>query len=310
MKISVIICTYNPRKDYLDRVINSLKAQSLEHTQWEIIIIDNNSNEPIEGFIDRSWHSNITVKVEAEQGLTAARLRGIQIAKGELLVFVDDDNILLPNYLETCSKIEREYPFLGAWGGSTPAEFETAPTNWIKDFVHILGVRTIKTIAWSNSFDERNNIPIGAGLAVRREVAIAYREAVQNDDRRKQLDRNGASLSGCGDTDLALTACDTGLGIGVFPELSLTHLIPKERVKADYLLKLMKGSHESEAILQFIRFGKVPSTTKTISTRKQMLRWWLNRKRPNHLKEIERIRKEATESARITINSLVRDTQN
>ena len=46
-------------------------------------------------------------------GLTYARLRGIKEASGDLLVFVDDDNVLDPDYLETVQRVAEEKPFLG-----------------------------------------------------------------------------------------------------------------------------------------------------------------------------------------------------
>lgn len=301
MTISLVICTFNPRKSYLQRVLEALRSQTLTPDRWELIVIDNNSNEPVEGYTDLSWHPSAKILVEGELGLTAARLRGIQSATGDVIIFVDDDNILNPDYLEICSRIEREFPFLGAWGGSTPAEYETPPSDWVKDYVYFIGVRTVESIAWSNFVEERRYFPIGAGLAVRKNVASAYSHLVQNDSRRKSLDRKGVNVSGCGDTDLALTACDLGLGTGVFPELSLIHLIPKERIEPSYLLKLMKGSLESEALLQYLRFGKVPKAPKVISKRKQLLRWWLNRKQPKHFNEIARARDEARQNAYRTI---------
>src|ERR1035437_9739406 len=56
--------------------------------------------------------------------ITHARLRGIKESKGDLLVFVDDDNILAADYLEQSLKIADEFPKLGALGGSIKGEFE------------------------------------------------------------------------------------------------------------------------------------------------------------------------------------------
>src|SRR5712671_4531106 len=46
-EISVVLCTYNPREDYLRRVVDGLRAQTLPQGQWEFIVVDNASNPPV-----------------------------------------------------------------------------------------------------------------------------------------------------------------------------------------------------------------------------------------------------------------------
>jgi len=55
------------------------------------------------------------------------------------------------------------------------------------------------------------------------------------------LDRVGTSLLSAGDLDLAATACDIGLGNGLFTSLKLTHLVPRERLEENYLLRLTEA---------------------------------------------------------------------
>jgi hypothetical protein len=56
------------------------------------------------------------------------------------------------------------------------------------------------------------------------------------------MGRKGNALPGVDDWEMAMSACDLGLGMGKFPELSLTHLIPKERIQLDYLLALQENA--------------------------------------------------------------------
>ena len=92
--ISVIICSHNPRPEYLRRTLEALKAQTLPTKDWELLLVDNASKEPLAGRFDLSWHPNARHVRENELGLTTARLRGIREAHSDLLVFVDDDNVL------------------------------------------------------------------------------------------------------------------------------------------------------------------------------------------------------------------------
>ena len=100
LNISVILCTHNPRKDYLRRVLAGLRAQTLPLHQWELLLVDNASAASLAGRFDLSWHPNARHVREEELGLTPARLRGIREASGAILVFVDDDTVLAPDYLE------------------------------------------------------------------------------------------------------------------------------------------------------------------------------------------------------------------
>ena len=45
--MSVVIPTHNPRRDYLERVLGALAAQTLDRSKWELVVIDNKSEEPV-----------------------------------------------------------------------------------------------------------------------------------------------------------------------------------------------------------------------------------------------------------------------
>ena len=47
MQLSVIICCHNPRRDYLARVLEALKAQTLSTNNWELLVVDNASEDPV-----------------------------------------------------------------------------------------------------------------------------------------------------------------------------------------------------------------------------------------------------------------------
>src|SRR5690348_1101571 len=98
--LSVITCAHNSRDDYLMRVTNALNNQTLDKASWEYLLIDNASAERLAEKIDLSWHPKARLVREEKLGLTPARLRGIREATGEMLVFVDDDNVLDPDYLK------------------------------------------------------------------------------------------------------------------------------------------------------------------------------------------------------------------
>src|ERR1700730_14399595 len=111
---SVIICTHNPRLHYLRRVLDALRNQTLPLEQWELLLIDNASKEPLTSELwNMSWHPHARLIREEKLGLSSARIRGMRESSADLLVFVDDDNVLEPSYLFEAIRIKREWPLLG-----------------------------------------------------------------------------------------------------------------------------------------------------------------------------------------------------
>ena len=259
--VSVIICSHNPRPEYLRRTLESLRAQTLDPGKWELIVVDNRSDPPLEERIDVTWSPDASIVREDELGLTHARLTGIQVSKGDVLVFVDDDNVLAPDFLETALRVAGEKPFLGSWSGQCKPEFESPPPEWTRRYWGNLVIREFDADTWSNLPRLPDSMPCGAGLCVRRNVALQYLHLHESGKRELFLDRSGDSLLSGGDNDLAACACDIGLGVGLISSLRLTHLIPPERLTAGYLERLVEGIYTSSVILDWQRSGRRAQTS-------------------------------------------------
>jgi glycosyltransferase involved in cell wall biosynthesis len=236
-KISVILCTHNPREVFLRRVLAGLREQTLPLADWELLVVDNGSKIPVAEQFDLSWHPQARHIREDELGLTPARLRGIREAAAEILVFVDDDTVLFPDYLEQALFVGEQWPFVGAWGGSVIPEYEKPLPDWVGEEVWRLTVVEVKEDIWSNLREGYTTLPCGAGLCFRRSVGTAYQERCARHQGVTGFDRKGKELSGYGDIDLAHCALDLGLGTGKSTRLKLTHLIPASRLTFDYFVR-------------------------------------------------------------------------
>jgi glycosyltransferase involved in cell wall biosynthesis len=257
-EVSVIICTHNPRKKYLERTLCALRAQTLPQEHWELLLVDNASSEPLGASWDISWHSHAKHVAEAELGLASARRCGIKASTGDLLIFVDDDNVLASDYLAEALRIAKGCWFLGAWGsGSIAPEFEVEPASHLGPLIPGLALRNIERAVWANTISCDQATPVGAGLCVKREVASAYIEYCATSSIHIS-DRKGSALGGHGDFEICYMACQNGLGMGLFPELKIVHLIPKERVSNEYFLKLVEGTHLTGNLLAYKWSGSVP----------------------------------------------------
>ena len=240
--VSVIICSHNPRPNYLRRVLDGLRSQTLSAKKWELLLVDNASNDRLAPVWDLSWHPNARHIFEKKLGLAYARERGIREASTELLVFVDDDNLLDPDYISKVTRISHEWPQLGVWGsGSILPEFEVQPHSHLGDLVPYLALRTVDETYWSKTATCISATPWGAGLCVRKIVAQAYcqmlkQSAIQISGRSGN---SPSSLLSGEDIEFSYVACRMGLGMAIFPSLKVIHLIPEERSAETYLLRLL-----------------------------------------------------------------------
>ena len=270
LNASVIICAHNPRPDYFARVLDGLRNQTLPFDRWELLIVDNASQLPLAPSWDISWHPTGRHLFESKLGLSWARHRGIREASADLIIFVDDDNMLDETYLAEAVKIKQEWPSLGVWGaGSIRGDFEVEPPQSFRSW---LPVRELTAPCWSTLAGSRlfgdspeDAIPWGAGLCVRKGVAIAYRQFC--DQTSIQITgRKGTALIAGEDTEICFVCCSHRLGVGVFPELKLTHLIPQRRVSEEYLVRFAEGTCLSNFLLYYKWKHVVPQPTYSIKT--------------------------------------------
>lgn len=253
MKIDVILCTHNPRWDYLLRSLDSVaeqeRVEEVEVSRW---LVDNNSSPEIaeklkELCVDRSFR----YLHEKEQGLVHARICGLRNTSGELVVWVDDDTVLATNYLAEAARIARDKPFLGVWGGSISLELEKPVPDYIRPHLALLTETHVESEQWSNY---QNCKPVaGAGMCTRRVVGDRYVSNYHRSPLRKLLGRSAQNLFSGEDWDFCLTAPELALGVGRMPSLSLIHLIPERRTTEAYILKIAEGHRFSAQIVCEVR---------------------------------------------------------
>ena len=260
LRVSLIICTHNPREDYLAATLAALREQTLPVEEWELLLVDNLSSSPVANRFDLGWHPRARHLREPQLGLSHARLCGIRAAQADLLVFADDDNLLVPNYLQTALDIAERWPQLGVWGAHISGRFDGEAPGWVREYAHHLAVRACERAVWASYVDDRN-LPYGAGMCLRARVAAHWQARSKNDALSTRLGRIGKAMGAADDSDICHAAQDLGLGIGRFPELSLTHLIPASRMDPAYFLRLAHGNARSALLLALARKAAAPYRT-------------------------------------------------
>ena len=149
LDVSVVVCTRNPRMDYFRRVVEALRVQSFPRTAGKLLLLIMASSPPVGERFAIDWHRNGRIVREEALGLTPARLRGIKEAFGSLLVFVDDDNVLAPNYLEHAYNRRRKAVYrlmerTMSWCVEEP------PPEWTRQYWGNLVIREFNVDVWSN----------------------------------------------------------------------------------------------------------------------------------------------------------------
>ena len=108
--ISVIIPTYR-RPQLAARVLRQLDSQSLPPSQYEVIVVDDGSPEPVAGKLQAvETRYRLTVLSQKNGGAGAARQTGVRAAQNELLVFLDDDMEVGPGFLEEHARAHQDRP--------------------------------------------------------------------------------------------------------------------------------------------------------------------------------------------------------
>ena len=100
MLLSIIVPVYKVEQ-YIRPCILSIFNQNLNDSDFELVLVDDetpdNSFERINDIIDS--HNNITILRQQNAGLSAARNTGLKSAKGDYVLFVDSDDLLVPKQL-------------------------------------------------------------------------------------------------------------------------------------------------------------------------------------------------------------------
>ncbi len=253
IRLSVLVCSHNPKAAYLRRALEALRAQTLPPEHWELLVIDSASDETLAERFTLVWHPQAKHLREEEPGKARAFLRGLAASAAPLLVIVDDDNVLASDYLEQAIAIGRANPTLGAWGGNVTLQFEEPPPEWTRHYWPFLAQQSVAADAMVCNRELSQPLPVGAGCCVRKEVAQHYAAQLAGSPRQQALGPKGKALMRGEDADLVLTACDMGLARGLFKSLHLTHLIPPERLREEYLTRLVEGIQFSSYILEMCR---------------------------------------------------------
>lgn len=233
---TVAICTYNGAKRVPD-VLEKLKQQvDIEDINWEIIVIDNNSNDNTAEVIKKyqnNWNLSYPIKyyLETRQGLAYARRCAIKNCQSKLIGFLDDDNLPSQNWVKDAYIFGKQHHKAGAYGGQIHGLFEVEPPSGFERIARYFAlIKGNKSYCYNEKYQHtrKKMFPPGAGIVIRKQ---AWLESVPEEPILPQT---------CEDLEMLSQILNQGWEIWFNHKMELDHFIPKSRFEPEYLRKFFR----------------------------------------------------------------------
>lgn len=244
--LTVAICTYN-RAESLRRTLTSLSAMQLPcDFEWEVVVVNNNctdhTDSVIEEFRDRL---PIRREFEAQQGLSNARNRAVDVANGDYIVWTDDDVVVDANWLAAYKEAFRQWPRAAVFGGPILLKFEPPTPTWLIESHQIIaGAFAGRDLGKSTQLLSiaGNRIPNGANFALRtaEQRSFRYDPNLGHMPGRKRIGE---------ESDVIARIFQAG-GVGYWiPQAKVAHWIPTKRQTVQYLVHSYAAQGETSQFL-------------------------------------------------------------
>jgi glucosyl-dolichyl phosphate glucuronosyltransferase len=231
LNASVLICTYN-RAELLREMLASLQAVQSARA-WDVVVVDNNSSDHTRSVVESLvpvFPVPLVYVFEGRQGKSHALNTGIQVSRGEIIVFTDDDVRVGPGWLDAACATLDEQPDVDYTGGPVRPIWGAAPPAWLDqrrgDLWGTLAILDYGDVPFV--FEERQRVPLGANMAVRRGLI----ERIGGFD--PALGRRGQALIGQEQAEFFARGREGGARGVYVPAMELHHHVPRERLTKRY----------------------------------------------------------------------------
>ena len=234
LRLSLIVATYN-RSASLIRALESVAQQNAPASEWECIVINNNSSDDTqERFAEfAAAHPDLNMRMvtELRQGLSFARNRGIRESEAEYIAIIDDDERISPDFITSYISLFDSTPDAVAAGGPIVAEYPSGRPRWMSHFTERPVANTMYFGDKVREFPE-GRIPGGGNMALRRSAVRRYGVFDTS------LGYVGESLIGGEESDLFERLRIAEAKYYYVPTAVMYHIIPPEKLTQKYLSRL------------------------------------------------------------------------
>jgi glucosyl-dolichyl phosphate glucuronosyltransferase len=243
-EISIIICSYN-RADYIIGAVESLYQQTLDRTQFEVLVVDNNSNdntgELVQGYISNHKDFQLYYLSESRQGASFARNTGAAFAKSPLLCFMDDDAIAEKHYLERILRFFSSHTDAAGLGGRIIPKYIPEEPKWMSHFVSSL-VGNFDYAPQLTVFKE-GKYPLESNMIVRKEDF----DAIKGFNTELPGVKGTLRIGGEG-KDFFLRLQSLNKKIYYDPQAIVEHVVEVKKLTPQYMYRVASGIGRGERV--------------------------------------------------------------
>jgi len=240
--LTIVVCTHNGAA-FLGECVDSIVAQqAYDAIVEEVYIVDNASSDATKEIALKfaGQFPSIRYIYEPQLGVSYAR-RHAAFATTEWIAYIDDDNIIMPNWLSSLERFIQNYSGVGVINGANIPELRfRASENELVTLRSMLGALACTHLDMDeikNGYPSRLAAPFGAGLVLRRKPLAEFLEAGWT----KNVGRSGANLSSGEDGEIARAVLRAGYEYRQNLSMVLRHVIPRSRLQNEYVNKLFRG---------------------------------------------------------------------
>lgn len=275
--LSVIIPTRN-RATYLASMLSMLKSQLLSQSLFEILVVDNGSTDETHTIVKdyQSSSENIRYFFDATPGLHVGRHVGLQEAKGDILVYADDDIEATPGWLAAIAECFAD-PEVALVGGNNLPKFAIPPPEWLlrlwlRPFLDGHAIPALSILELPAGQREISPFHIwGCNFSIRKQVLLDA-GGFHPDGMPLDLIR----FRGDGETHVSNYVSNSGLKTLFDSRASVYHLVTAERMTKEYFCRRYFAQGISDS---YSEIRKKPDIARNNNTLNYLLRSVKNRLR-------------------------------
>jgi glycosyltransferase involved in cell wall biosynthesis len=224
---SVILATRN-RADLLTQTLAHLARQVSGSATWELIVVDNRSTDATPAVAaEAATRLPLVLLQEPTPGKNRALNRALAVARGELLIFTDDDIIADPAWISSLVAAARRWPEAAIFGGRILLAFPPGTPDWLKQPLH--GAMNFARYDPREPEGPTEHLPNGPNFAVR---ACALEGLRYREDIGPQA---GAYAMGS-ETELIARLRGRGASMVYVPSATVQHVVQERQLTDRYLL--------------------------------------------------------------------------
>jgi glycosyltransferase involved in cell wall biosynthesis len=236
MNISIGICTWN-RCELLRAGLEAMTRLAIPAgVDWEVLVVNNNCTDATDDVV-KSFEMRLPIRglFEARPGKSNALNAAIREARGECILWTDDDTRVDEGWVAAYCRAFERWPAAAVFGGAIDPWFEDRPPAWLSRVMDRIGnayaVRDFGTEPVGLADDV---VPFGANMAVRRDVQVRYTYNAALGPRP------GIPLRG-EETAIVRQMLKDGLEGWWIPDARVRHFIPKSRQRVKFVREFFFG---------------------------------------------------------------------